>query len=105
MSANDSQIGGDHYKALQPEPWDVIWQWQRDYLVGSAIKYLSRWDHKGGVDDLRKAAHFIQKRIEIAEAAERDATAVERVSAAAAADRQETEARLRRMVTAEVPRA
>lgn len=107
MSANNSQIGGDHYKTLQPEPWDVIWQWRRDYLVGSAIKYLARWETKGGVDDLRKAVHFIQKRIELAEA-EAGATPMDRINAEAAAYRPETqaEARLRRMATviAEVPR-
>lgn len=69
--ANATQIGGDHYKRLQPEPWDVIMAWDRDYLIGSAIKYLSRWDQKGGVDDLRKAIHFIAKRIEIIEAAQK----------------------------------
>ncbi len=67
MSANDKQIGGDHYNSMQPEPWDVIMAWKRDYLVGSAIKYLARWEQKGGVADLQKAVHFLQKRIEIAE--------------------------------------
>lgn len=64
-SANDVQIGGDHYKRMHPEPWDVIMAWERDYLVGSAIKYLARWEQKGGVADLQKAVHFLQKRIEL----------------------------------------
>lgn len=90
MSANDKQIGGDHYKSLQPEPWDVIMAWKRDYLVGSAIKYLARWEQKGGIADLHKAVHFLQKRIELAEQERPPET--------------EVEARLRGMVIAEVPR-
>lgn len=81
MSANDTQVGGDHYKRLSPEPWDVIMAWERDYLVGSVIKYLSRWEQKGGVADLHKAAHFLQKRIELAEAVQ-----VERRSSTVMAD-------------------
>ena len=30
------------------------------YCTGSAIKYLWRWDEKGGKDDLNKAKWFIQ---------------------------------------------
>jgi hypothetical protein len=64
MSANDKQIGGNHYKTLI-EPWDAILSWKLGYLDGSAVKYLSRWRKKGGVDDLRKAIHFIEKLIEV----------------------------------------
>lgn len=91
MSANETQVGGGHYKSLSPEPWDVIWAWKRDYLVGSAIKYLSRWESKGGIEDLRKAVHFINKRIELAEE--------ER-----AAEHRRVEQRMATLV-AEVPRA
>jgi hypothetical protein len=64
MTANNKQIGGNHYKT-PIEPWDAIVAWELGYLDGSAVKYLSRWRKKGGVDDLRKAAHFIEKLIEI----------------------------------------
>ena len=66
LSANQRQVGGQHYKALQPEPWDVIASWECDYFVGSAIKYLARCRLKNNtVEDLRKAQHFIEKAIEI----------------------------------------
>lgn len=64
MSANDVQIGGVHYKQFQYETWDVIRDWGLGYFDGNAVKYLSRWRHKGGVDDLRKARHYIDKLIE-----------------------------------------
>lgn len=64
MSANDTQIGGVHYKQFTYETWDVIRDWGLGYFDGNAVKYLSRWRHKGGVDDLRKARHYIDKLIE-----------------------------------------
>lgn len=62
--ANAVQHGGGHYKQFKYETWDVILDWKLGYLDGNAVKYLSRWRHKGGVEDLRKAAHYIQKLIE-----------------------------------------
>jgi hypothetical protein len=64
MSANDKQVGGSHYKT-KIEPWDAITEWGLGYLDGSAVKYLSRWHKKGGVQDLEKAVHFLQKLIEV----------------------------------------
>lgn len=65
MSANETQVGGNHYKQFQYEPWDVILDWQLGYLDGNAVKYLSRWRHKNGVQDLQKARHYIDKLIEV----------------------------------------
>lgn len=65
--ANDTQVGGAHYRMNNIETWDVILDWGLGYLDGNAVKYLSRWRHKGGVQDLRKAAHYIQKLIEVEE--------------------------------------
>ena len=33
------------------------------YCTGNAIKYLWRWKHKSGVEDLRKADWYIRKLI------------------------------------------
>lgn len=63
--ANDKQIAGTHYKSLAVQPWDFIDGNNIPFLEGSAIKYLSRWRDKGGVQDLHKAIHFIEKRIEL----------------------------------------
>lgn len=65
-SANDVQIGGDHYKQFKGmEPWDVITGWNLGYLDGTALKYIARWKHKNGIQDLEKAIHFLQKAIEV----------------------------------------
>lgn len=34
------------------------------YVEGCVIKYVSRWRAKGGVDDLKKAVHFLEILIE-----------------------------------------
>ena len=62
--ANSRQIGGSHYKKFKFETWDVILDWGLGYLDGNAVKYLSRWRHKNGVEDLKKARHYIDKLIE-----------------------------------------
>lgn len=64
-TANAVQIGGAHYKQFKYETWDVIAAWGLGYFDGNAVKYLSRWRHKGGVEDLRKAKHYIEKLIEL----------------------------------------
>lgn len=65
MSANDEQHGGSHYKDKAIQPWDYIIANNLGYLEGCAIKYLSRWKEKGGIQDLQKAKHFIEKIIEV----------------------------------------
>ena len=65
MSANDIQISGDHYKDKAIQPWDYIVANGIPYLEGNVIKYVSRWRDKGGVNDLRKARHYLDKLIEL----------------------------------------
>lgn len=65
MTANERQEGGDHYRTKVIQPWDYIASNGIPYLEGCAIKYLSRWREKGGVNDLRKARHYIDKLIEL----------------------------------------
>ena len=66
--ANDIQHGGNHYKQFKGmEPWDVITYWGLGYLDGTALKYIARWKYKNGVEDLKKAIHFLQKAVEVYE--------------------------------------
>lgn len=64
-SALDSQVSGTHYKKLKIQPVTYIHANNIGFMEGSAIKYLSRWRDKGGVDDLQKAKHFIEMLIEL----------------------------------------
>jgi len=67
QTVNTVQTGGDHYKRLDPQPWDVVISWGMGYLDGCALKYIARYKNKGGVEDLKKAIHFLQKLIEVEE--------------------------------------
>lgn len=67
--ANERQVGGEHYRtAIQP--WDFITANGLGYLEGNIIKYVARHKQKGGVEDLKKAKHYLEKLIEISEGGE-----------------------------------
>jgi hypothetical protein len=63
--ANEEQVGGDHYKNKAIQPWDYIASNNLGYLEGCVIKYVSRYKEKGGIQDLQKAAHYLQKLMEV----------------------------------------
>tara|TARA_R100000900_G_scaffold145913_1_gene133471 strand:+ start:528 stop:875 length:348 start_codon:yes stop_codon:yes gene_type:complete len=67
MSANNKQIGGNHYKHDSGEEhWDRVNRLGLSYFQACATKYIERAYLKGKpVEDLQKASHFIQKLIEI----------------------------------------
>jgi hypothetical protein len=66
MSANDRQVGGQHYKKGGEQHWDRIYRlYGRGYFVGCATKYLERYQDKNGREDLEKAIHFIEKLLEL----------------------------------------
>ncbi len=66
MSANDRQVGGSHYKREgRVEHWDIVAQHDLDYFQGQITKYTMRWRNKGGIQDLEKALHTLEKYIEV----------------------------------------
>lgn len=65
MSAKATQIGGDHYRSLAIQPVEYIHANNIGFCEGCAIKYLTRWKAKGGIEDLKKARHFIDLLIEL----------------------------------------
>ncbi len=74
MAANDVQHGGGHYKKQAIQVWDYITANGIPYLEGNVIRYISRWRDKGGLEDLFKAKHYVEKLIELeTEAAKRKA--------------------------------
>jgi hypothetical protein len=64
MSANEKQVGGKHYKSGY-EHWDLAVAIPLGYLEGTTTKYISRWRKKGGMQDLEKALHYLDKLIEV----------------------------------------
>lgn len=67
MKANGKQIGGDHYKS-DYQHWDWVLHVHLPYLPAQVTKYLSRWRKKNGLQDLKKADHFLDKFMEAEEA-------------------------------------
>lgn len=63
MSCNDKQIGGTHYQHQEYQHWDfaVDVAGNDAYLKGCASKYIVRYKDKNGIEDLRKALHYIDK--------------------------------------------
>ena len=69
-TANEQQVAGKHYKDKSIQPWDYIYANNLCYFTGNCVKYVSRWKDKGGVDDLKKARHYLDKLIELEEGKE-----------------------------------
>jgi hypothetical protein len=65
MAANDRQVGGDHYKQGGEEHWDRAWRLKYDPFQYIITKWVERWRDKGGIEDLKKAQHAIEKYIEL----------------------------------------
>jgi hypothetical protein len=63
----ETQVAGKHYKDKAIQPWDYIVANELGYLEGNIVKYVSRWRDKGGLDDLKKAQHYLAKLIEVVE--------------------------------------
>lgn len=64
MNANEKQVAGSHYKDKAIQPWDFIISNNLGYLEGNIVKYVSRWKDKGGVADVKKAQHYLEKLLE-----------------------------------------
>lgn len=72
-SSRARQEGGDHYLNMALQPWDALKAWLSGeqwtgFLLGNVIKYLARFNcrtfGKGGLPDLLKARHYLDRPIE-----------------------------------------
>lgn len=58
-----------HYaEGRKYEPIDVIVDWGLDFLLGNVVKYIARAGRKPGsskLQDLEKAAFYLQKALEV----------------------------------------
>jgi hypothetical protein len=65
--ANDYQIAGDYYRT-PIQHWDFVVANGLDHFQAAITKYVVRWRRKGGVEDLKKAQHYLAKYMELIEA-------------------------------------
>jgi hypothetical protein len=64
VTALDRQVAGNHYKTMMIQPLEYALANDLGICEHAVVKYISRWRDKGGVEDLRKAAHYIEILIE-----------------------------------------
>lgn len=60
MSANDKQVGGDHYRSSL-QHWDFVQFLGLSYMEAQVLRYVSRSRKKNGAQDLEKGIHFLEK--------------------------------------------
>jgi hypothetical protein len=53
MSANDIQIGGQHYRGEDIQHWD--WAKNMPYLEARCTAYIARHRDKNGIEDIKKS--------------------------------------------------
>lgn len=64
MSANDKQVGGNHYRTSS-QHWDLAARLDLGYFEGQISKYITRHRFKKGEEDAKKALHFTDKLLEL----------------------------------------
>lgn len=72
LPATAIQIGGAHYINKKVQPWAAMEAWMSHdeftgFLRGNVIKYMARCNDKGGIEDLKKARHYLDKLIEVSQ--------------------------------------
>lgn len=63
-NAYQGEVGGDHYKNMAIQPFEYAMK--NNFNAGQtlALRYISRYKHKNGKEDLLKAIHCIELLIE-----------------------------------------
>jgi len=64
LHENEEVTNPKHYVGLGITPLEYITANELDFLEGNIIKYVTRYPHKGGVNDLLKARTYLEKLIE-----------------------------------------
>ncbi len=67
QSQFDTQVGGTHYSKYKIQPLEFIVANNLDFLQGNVVKYVVRYKDKGGLEDLKKARHYLDMIIELLE--------------------------------------
>jgi len=56
----DVQYGGNHYKQFVIQPLEFTVKNNLSFPQGCVVKYVTRFEDKGGLEDLRKAKHYLE---------------------------------------------
>jgi hypothetical protein len=70
LDVQSKQVGGDHYREQEIQPWDVMKSMQEPglfepfqfHLLFTALKYIMRCGRKDTpLEDIDKAIHYLEK--------------------------------------------
>ena len=64
MKSLETQVGGSHYKGFAIQPAEYNIKNKLGFAEGNVVKYVSRAQFKGGLEDLLKAKHYLDMLIE-----------------------------------------
>lgn len=59
-SALDYQVGGNHYHQMAYQPLSFIMELGLNFCEGNIVKYVARYKFKNGLQDLKKAQHYLK---------------------------------------------
>jgi hypothetical protein len=67
---DEYQVGGEHYLSKSVQPWEAMEAWMTEdqfkgFMLGNVIKYVARFQDKGGRNDLQKAKHYLDKCLDL----------------------------------------
>ena len=54
------QVGGSHYMYFRIQPYEFISKNNLSFFQGCVVKYVCRYMHKNGVEDLDKIIHYCE---------------------------------------------
>jgi hypothetical protein len=60
-----TQVGGGHYKGYAIQPVEFCMKNKLDYCQSNIIKYVVRFRDKNGLEDLKKAKHYLEMLMEM----------------------------------------
>ncbi len=64
-SALGTQVGGAHYKSMPIQVVEFCQKNSLNYCESNVVKYICRHKSKNGIEDLKKAKHYIELLMEI----------------------------------------
>lgn len=67
MEKNKEQVEHPKHYNQGIEMWDYAYSHNLDFFEGNVVKYVTRWRHKNGLQDLYKAKQYLDKLIELKE--------------------------------------
>ena len=55
-----TQIGGNPYTKFPIQPYEFISKNDLSFFQGNVVKYVCRYQRKGGTEDIKKIIHYCQ---------------------------------------------